>query len=56
VVNIGKHHEQGRHGCREAPDACPAALKEQFNTFGSWMVSPRVISDCRFRKKKSYRI
>jgi hypothetical protein len=36
VVNLGKHHEQSQHGCRDDPTTCPAQLQEQFNTFGSY--------------------
>lgn len=39
VVQLGHRFEGEHYGCRHNADACPADMKEQFNTFGSWMVS-----------------
>jgi len=38
-VNAGKRYERHKAGCADDPDSCPAALREQFDNFGSWMVS-----------------
>eukprot|EP01065_Artemidia_motanka_P036241 TRINITY_DN44151_c0_g1_i1.p1 TRINITY_DN44151_c0_g1~~TRINITY_DN44151_c0_g1_i1.p1 ORF type:complete len:421 (+),score=162.90 TRINITY_DN44151_c0_g1_i1:60-1265(+) len=39
IVNAGKQYEQNQEGCRHCKDQCSDKLKEQFDNFGSWMVS-----------------
>ena len=39
AVTAGKKYAQNAAGCHSDADACPPALKEKFDNFGSWMVS-----------------
>ena len=39
LINAGKRFEAAKAGCAGLPSACPSELNEQFNNFGSWMLS-----------------